>query len=202
MEKETREHAAIAGAIGATEKSAGHEGIFLIAVFDLVKAVLFLIAAAGIFHLVDRNTQVELTRLLHAFRLNGDHEFVRGLLLKADVVTDSDKRILTGVLLLYTGMYTVEGIGLLLRKRWAEYFAVLMTVVPLPFEAHTLFHHATHLQSSNLLASDPSLPILLHSQVFVLKFAVLIINFGIVWYLIHHVRREARPEKAAPITQS
>ena len=44
-----------------------------------------------------------------------------------------------------------------------------MTVIPLPFEVQTLFHHATHLPSSNLLASNPSLPILLHSQVFVLK---------------------------------
>ena len=61
-----------------------------------------------------------LTRLLHVFRLKGDHEVVRDLLLRADVVADSDKRILTGVLLLYTGMYSVEGAGLLLRKRRAE----------------------------------------------------------------------------------
>ena len=202
MEKEIREHAAIAGAIETSKKSAENGGIFLIAVFDLVKAVFFLIAAAGIFHLVDRNTHVELTRLLHTFRLNGDHEFVRGLLLKAGVVTDSDKRILSGVLLLYTGTYSVEGVGLLLRKRWAEYFAVWMTVIPLPFEVHTLFHHAAHLQSSNMLAPDPSLPMLLHSQVFVLKFAVLIINVGIVWYLIHHLRRDAKPEEAAPTTRS
>ena len=99
----------------------GNGGIFLIAVFDLVKAVLFLVAAAGVFHLVDRNTHVELTRLLHVFRLSGDHAFVKRLLGKADDITDPDKRILTWVLLLYTGMYAVEGIGLLLRKRWAEY---------------------------------------------------------------------------------
>ena len=202
MEQEIREHPAVAVPVGTVTKSAENGGIFLIAVFDLVKAVLFLVAAAGIFHLVDRNTHVELTRLLHVFRLNGDHEFIRGLLLKADVITDSDKRILTGVLLLYTGMYTVEGIGLLLRKRWAEYFAVLMTAIPLPFEVHTLLHHAAHRPSSSLLASDPTVPVLLHSQVFVLKFAVLVINVGIVWYLIFHLRRTAKLEKGALLTRS
>ena len=140
--------------------------------------------------------------MLHAFRLNGDHEVVRDLLLKTDIVTNSGKRILTGVLLLYTGMYSVIRVGLRLRKRWAGYFAVWMTAIPLPFEVHTLFHHATHLPSSNLLATDSSLPIPLHSQVFVLKFAVLIVNVGIVWYLIHHLQRGATPEKAAPTLRS
>ncbi len=201
MEQKTWQRPAITATIPTTGKSAENGGIFLIAVFDLVKAVLFLVAAAGIFHLVDRNTHVELTRLLHAFRLKGDHEFVRGLLLKTDVITDADKRILTGVLLLYTAMYAVEGVGLLLRRRWAEYFAVAMTAIPLPFEVHTLLHHATHLQSSNLLASDPTVPVLLHSQVFVLKFAVLIINAGIVWYLLHHLQRTAKLPRMAVIAQ-
>ena len=102
------------------EKAARSRGILFIAVFDLIKAVLFLIAAVGVFHLVGRDTHVQLTRLLHVFRLDGDHAFVRDLLLKANVITNPDKRILTGVLLLYTGMYAVEGTGLLLRKRWAR----------------------------------------------------------------------------------
>ena len=191
MEQETRDQPATAIEVAPAESRAENGGIFLIAVFDLVKAGLFLVATAGVFHLIDRNTQVELTRLLHAFRFNGDHKFVRGLLRKADLITDPDKRILTGVLLLYTGMYAVEGVGLLLRKRWAEYFAVAMTAIPLPFEVYALLHHANHLQASNLLATDPSLPILLHSQVFVLKFALLIINVGIVCFLIYHLRHTA-----------
>ena len=58
MEQETWDHSASAGAVETAKKSAENGGIFLIAVFDLVKAVLFLVAA-GIFHLVDRNTHVE-----------------------------------------------------------------------------------------------------------------------------------------------
>ncbi len=184
-------------AIRTPKPGAGNRGIVFIAVFDLVKAVFFLVAAVGVFHLVDRNTHVQLTRLLHAFRLNGDHAFIKGLLLKANVITDPGKRILTGVLLLYTGMYAVEGVGLLLRKRWAEYFAVAMTAIPLPFEVRTLFYHSTHVPSSSLLSSDQSVPVLLHSRVFVLKFAVLIINVGIVYFLVHHLWRAGQGSQVA-----
>ena len=45
------------------------------------------------------------------------------------------------------------------------------------------------------------MPVFLHGQVFVLKCAVLIINAGIVWYLIYHLRRSAKLHKAALITQ-
>ena len=201
MDPQTRDHPSVAAAVPIANERVGNGGIFFIAVFDLVKAMLFLVAAAGVFHLVDRNTHVEVTRLLHVFRLNGDHALVKRLLGKADDITDPDKRILTWVLLLYTGMYAVEGIGLLLRKRWAEYLAVAMTAIPLPFEVRTLLHHATHRPASSMLSHDPSLPVLLHGQVFGLKCAVLIVNAGIVWYLIHHLRRSAKLHKAALITQ-
>ena len=174
-------------------------GIFLIGAFDLVKAVFFLVAAVGVFHLVDRDTHVELTRLLHVFRISGDHAFVRTLLLKADLITDPDKRILTEVLLLYTVLYTIEGVGLLLRQRWAEYFAVAMTVIPLPFEVHTLLYHAVRSPGARLAPRSQHVPTLLHNHIFVLKLAVLIINVGIVWYLVVHLWRAGKRRAAAKL---
>ena len=201
MELNPANRAAAGAASTADRRSTGNRGVFLIAVFDLIKAVLFLLAAVGVFHLVNRNTHVELTRLLHVFRLNDDHAIVRHLLVKANVITDPDKRILSEVLFLYVVLYAVEGIGLLLRKRWAEYFAVATTVIPLPFEVRTLFHHATHPLLGNPLPPDQAAPLILHSQVFVLKCAALIINVGIVWYLVYHLRRGAKPRRDAFIAQ-
>jgi uncharacterized membrane protein (DUF2068 family) len=184
------------------QRSAGSRGIFLIAVFDLLKAVLFLVGAAGVFLLVDRSTHVELTRLIHLFRINGDHAFIKNLLVKFNLITNPDKRIFAGVLLLYTMMYAVEGTGLLLRKRWAEYFAVSMTVIPLPFEAYTLLHHATHSRMADLMPADQPLPTLLHNRVFVLKLAVLFINAGIVWFFVYHLRRERKRGGVRIVDQS
>ena len=174
-----------------------NRGIFLIAVFDLVKAVLFLVAAAGMFHLVNRNTQVELTRLLHVFRLSGDHALIKNLLLKANVISDPSKRIFSEVLLLYAVLYAVEGVGLLLRQRWAEYFAVAMTAIPLPFEAHTLVHHATRLPAAQLVPADQQVPRLFHDHLFMPKVAVLLINVAIVWFLSYHLRRSGKHGPAA-----
>ena len=176
----------------ASTMDAAGRGIFLIAVFDLVKAVFFLVAAAGIFHLVDRDTQVELIRLLHVFRLSGDHVLVKNLLLKANVISDPDKRIFSEVLLLYAVMYAVEGVGLLLRRRWAEYLAVAMTAIPLPFEAHTLIHHAAVSPVVRLAPAGQRVPGLFHDHLFLPKVAVLILNVGIVWFLLRHLRRSGK----------
>ena len=110
-----------------SEEHTGNKGLFLIAVFEVIKAGLFVVAAAGVFHLVNRDTQVELTKLLHAFRISGDSRFVKEMLVKADVITNPTKRIVSGLLLLYAALHATEGIGLLLRKRWAEYITVIMT---------------------------------------------------------------------------
>ena len=182
----------------AVAMTTANQGIVLIAVFDLVKAVLFLVAAAGVFHMVNRNTQVELSRLLHVFRLSGDHVLIKDLLLKAKVITNPKLRIWSGVLLLYALMYTAEGIGLLLRQRWAEYFAVAMTAIPLPFEAWTLVHHAAGSPVVHLAPTDQHVPGLFHDHLFLPKIVVLILNVAIVWFLLYHLRRSARRRAFLP----
>jgi uncharacterized membrane protein (DUF2068 family) len=139
--------------------------------------------------MVKRDTQIELLKLLHAFRVSGDRAFIKNLLLRANVISDPTKRIVGGVLLLYAMLHATEGTGLLLRKRWAEYFTVIMTALPLVFELYWLIHHTT---SSAVAAHTPAgqqMPALLSQHVIVLKIIVLISNVAIVWYLIYHLRR-------------
>ena len=173
----------------STGASARNRGLFLIAVFNLIKAALFVVAAAGVFHLVNRDTHVELSKLLHAFRLDGDRAFLKNLLLKANVITDPTKRILGGVLLLYAGMYAIEGVGLWLRKRWAEYFTAAMTALPLPLEVYMLVHHTTHSEVSHLVSSEQQVTLFASSHVFVLKIAALAINAAMLVYLVYHLWR-------------
>lgn len=177
---------------GPNRAPARNRGLFLIAVFNLIKAVLFVIAAAGVFHLVNRDTHLELSKLLHAFRLDGDRAFLKSLLLKANVITDPTKRILGGVLFLYAGMYTIEGVGLWLRKRWAEYFTAAMTALPLPFEVYILVHHTTHSEVSHLVPSEQQVTLFASSHVIMLKIALLVINIAILVYLVYHLWRSGK----------
>ena len=65
----------------------------------------------------------------------------------------------------YAALFVVEGVGLLRRKRWAEWITVLTTAMLVPFELWELTVHTT-------------LP----------KVGALVINLLVVWYLIHRIR--------------
>ena len=171
------------------EPPAGNRGLLIIAVFEVVKAVLFVVAAAGVFHLVKRDTQVELIKLMHAIRISGDQAFVKDLLLRSKLITDPTKRIISGLLLLYAVLHATEGIGLLLRKRWAEYITVIMTGIFIPYEIYILIHHTTHSKVAALAPAAQQIPGLFSQHIEVLKIIVLIGNIAIVWYLIYHLRR-------------
>jgi uncharacterized membrane protein (DUF2068 family) len=53
------------------------------------------------------------------------------------------KTLLATGLLLYAGLEMVEGVGLWLRKRWAEYLTVLATSLGIPFEIYEVAGHVT-----------------------------------------------------------
>jgi len=65
----------------------------------------------------------------------------------------------------YAAIFVTEGVGLLLRKRWAEYFAVIVTASFLPLEAWELV-----------------------DEVRLTRMAIVAVNLAIVLYLIHVLR--------------
>ena len=169
-------------------------GLFLIAVFEIIKAALFLVAAAGVFHLINRDTQVELTKLLHIFRINGDWKFAKMMLTRADLI-DPYKARISLILVVYAALHATEGIGLLLRKRWAEYFTVIMTALPLPYEVYLLVHHTTHSHLAKVLPEAQRSEFIFSHWV-LLKILVLVGNVGIVGYLAYHLYRENKRHAA------
>ena len=61
----------------------------------------------------------------------------------------------------YAALLFTEGIGLLLAKRWAKYFTVIITASLLPLEAYEIVKHFS-----------------------IAKIFVIAINVGVVWYLV------------------
>ncbi len=170
-------------------------GLFVIAIFELVKTVLFLVAAAGVFHLINQDTQLELKKLLRIFRINDDWRFVKMILTRADLIDPYKVRI--GVILVvYAALHATEGIGLLLRKRWAEYFTVIMTAIPLPYEVYILIHHTTHSHLATLVP-EAQRPEIIFPHAVLLKILVLVGNAAIVGYLAYHLYRENKRHAAS-----
>jgi uncharacterized membrane protein (DUF2068 family) len=67
---------------------------------------------------------------------------------------------------IYAALLLTEGTGLLLRKRWAEYFTIITTAGLIPLEVYELHKHLS-----------------------AAKVVVLIVNLAIVAYLVVHLRR-------------
>jgi uncharacterized membrane protein (DUF2068 family) len=67
---------------------------------------------------------------------------------------------------IYSAVFFTEGIGLALRKRWAEYFTIITTSSLLPLEVYELAKHAS-----------------------IGKGFALVINLAVVFYLVLELRR-------------
>ena len=169
-----------------------NQALYFIGVYKLIKTVLFLIAAAGIHHLVHRDTQVELTKFLHVFRISGDGRIVKGLLLKANVIDDPRKKVTAYVLVFYAVLFAIEGVGLVLRKRWGEWFSAILTATGIPPEVYLLMHHATNPKIAPLAGAGGHSPSLIMDRIVWLKIVVLLFNIAIVWYLVAHLIRTNR----------
>ena len=176
-----------------------NQALYFIGVYKLIKTVLFLIAAAGIHHLVHRDTQVELTRFLHVFRISGDGRIAKELLLKANVIDDPRKKITAYVLVGYAVLFFTEGMGLVLRKRWGEYFSAIITATGIPPEIYLIMHRATNPKIAPLAGVGGHSPPLIFDRMEMLKIVVLLFNVAIVWYLVAHlIRTQQRPTLLAP----
>src|SRR5919198_2389702 len=74
----------------------------------------------------------------------------------------------------YAALLLTEGTGLLLRKRWAEYFTIVVTGSFIPLEVYELAKRVT-----------------------LVRLIVVVINIGVVGYLVSRLRREqAHPQSS------
>ena len=157
--------------------------------------------------MLHKDTGVELGKLLHAMRISGDQAFVKSLLLKANVIEDPQKKVFGALAAAYAVLHGIEGVGLLLRKKWAEYFTVIASSLAIPYEIYELFHRTVHPARDAVIDLIPpeQRATFVFDQVFLLKLGVFLANVGIVWFLVWHLRRShrqklelARLEAAAP----
>jgi uncharacterized membrane protein (DUF2068 family) len=105
---------------------------------------------------------------------------VNALILKFGELSDADQIAIAAGAMLYGILECVEGIGLVRRKRWAEYLVLVATVVFLPLEVDELIRRAS-----------------------VVKAGILLLNIAIVVYLVASKRLFLeRPPADARVTSA
>lgn len=143
----------------------------LIAFFKLIKAALFLAAGIGVLHFFNKDVSDRFEDLLDHLHVDPDNKYAKALLEQVGKMTDTNLK-LVGISLIgffYAGLFGTEGVGLFLRKRWAEWFVVIVTSTLLPLEIYEIIH-----------------------KVSVIKIAVTVINLLVIAYLIVVIRRKKK----------
>lgn len=154
---------------------AGESPLWLIGSFKLAKGVALLAVALGAHHLIHKDLADVVARWVAHLHLDLDNRYIDRVLSKVLSLDDRKLRHISAGTFGYAGLLLTEGVGLLLRRRWAEYFTVIVTGSLIPLEVYELFRRVT-------------LPRLL----------LVAINVAVVWYLIAVLRRPGHKEPVKP----
>lgn len=183
----------------AAVKRAGNQALAMIAIFKLLKALLFFAVAFGLLRMLHKDTEVELRKLVHVFRLDSDRAIIKSVLTSAADFKDNQK-MLAGILAAISGVvFCIEGVGLLMRKKWAEYLTVILTSCGIPIELYEVFHRTAHVAHVKALADavpEEQRAAFVMDKMMLLKIGALLLNSLIVWFLIAHLQRTRRNEEA------
>ena len=149
-----------------SDKTKGSRGLLLVAAYKLVKGLALLALGIGALSLLHRDVAAEAARWIDLLRIDPQNHYIQSLLARiAKVDTRKLKELSIGTFL-YSGVFLTEGVGLALRKRWAEYLTILTTASLLPLEVYEI--------AKRFSAA---------------KVVILLVNIAVVVYLVNEVRR-------------
>jgi len=139
--------------------------LLLIGTFKILKALTLIAIGVGALKLLHKDLVATVMHWTDVLRVDPDNRFVHRALAGIFRITPKQLKELSVGTFLYAGLFATEGIGLLLRKRWAEYFTIVTTGALIPLEIYEMFRHFT-----------------------MTKLLVTVVNLLIVWYLAERVR--------------
>jgi len=145
--------------------------LWLIVIFKYFKGILLIAVALGAHHLLNRDLSEFAEHLVDSFRVDPNNHYIHLLLEKMQLLTAKQLKELSIGSFIYAAIVLTEGTGLALKKRWAEYFTIIITASFLPLEVYELAHRVT--------------PV---------KIAVMAINIAILAFLILRVRKKPEGE--------
>jgi uncharacterized membrane protein (DUF2068 family) len=148
-------------------------GLMLIAAFKLLKGLALLAVGIAVHMLANKDLVAEAQRWVDLFRVDPHNHFLNLLFEKLANVDPHRLRALSLGTFVYSALFLTEGVGLFLRKRWAEFLTVISTAGLIPLEIYELFHH-------------PTFP----------RAFLLVVNIAVVAYLIFEIRRLTRAKHA------
>lgn len=172
--REAKTPAALPG--GRRGRSSVHDnGLILIGLFKLVKAVFFFCVGIGAMHLLHKDLSDVVMHVAAALRFDPENRLVSLLMDKVDLIDAHRLREIGFATFAYSALALTEGVGLLLEKVWAEYLTLILTISFLPWELFELIRRPSWF-----------------------RVGLIVINLAVLWYLLWLLRRKKVPGNVAP----
>ena len=164
-----------AGLVGKRDRAAAPAALWLIGAFKLAKGLILVVVGLGALHLVHRDLSETAVAITRRFHLNPANRYLDLALSRFLSLDARQLRQISAGTFCYAALLLTEGMGLLLRRRWAEYFTVIVTGSFIPLELYELTR-----------------------RISTTRVIVLAINVAIVWYLVAVLRRSVSAEPVKP----
>ena len=149
------------------EKRKGSRGLLLVAAYKLIKGLALLAVAIGALKLLHKDVAAEVAQWIDILRVDPHNHYIQKLLDKLGMVDDKKLKALSVGTFCYSALFLTEGVGLALRRRWAEYLTIASTASLLPLEVYEIVRHVD-----------------------IARTVVLLANIAIVVYLVIEVRKK------------
>jgi uncharacterized membrane protein (DUF2068 family) len=124
-----------------------------IAIYKFVKATLSVLSAIVAWRLMNPHVEAAMRSWAETLPVGFSEHLVREALAQVSGVPAFRWRQLGLVSLMYASVFTVEGVGLWLERRWAEYLTIVTSSLLLPFEFIAVMHRPTLVRTGILLAN-------------------------------------------------
>lgn len=151
----------------ATRVAEYPRGLYLIGVFKLFKGLVLFAVGIGALRLLNNGVAVEVYRWANAFQVDPNNHYLQRLLARFSILDAKRLKELSAGTFFYSALLLTEGIGLSLRRHWAEYFTIIVTASFIPLEVYELARRASFARG-----------------------VVLALNVAVVIYLAMNLRRE------------
>lgn len=152
-----------------SERNDGAATIIAIGIFKLLKGLLLLATGIGALSLLHKDVAATVQHWVQLIRVDPDNEFIHRFIGKLLPITPKQLKEISAGTLIYAALLLTEGVGLLFRQTWAEYFTVITTAGLIPLEVYEIAKRFTFV-----------------------RVGVLVINVAIVVYLVWRLVKRRR----------
>jgi uncharacterized membrane protein (DUF2068 family) len=144
-------------------------GLWLIAAFKFFKGLALIAVGIGTLNLIHKNVAAQIEEWIELLQVDPQNHYIHRILEKLSKLDARRLKELSVGTFFYSALFLTEGIGLGLRKRWAEYLTIVSTSLFIPLEVYELAKRGTPM-----------------------KGILLLVNAAIVAYLVKELRRNTR----------